>query len=465
MKTMALTVAMLFAATAAHTASTAFVNVNVLPMTSDKVLRAQTVIVIDGKISAIGAVDDTPVPEESTVVDGTDRYLLPGLAEMHGHVPGASSEGLDRTLGLYVANGVTTVRGMLGQPSHLELQDAILDGRTLGPRLITSGPSFNGQSVGSTADAVRMVREQRDAGYDFLKIHPGLSRAEFDAVAETANRLGIPFAGHVPEDVGIHAALKAGMATIDHLDGYLQALLPPNVDPSGGLGGFFGVLVAGAADESKIKPLAEATAEAGVWIVPTESLFEHVTSAVDPEEMAGWPEMRYMPAATVEEWAERKRYIVNDVSFEPAVAARAIELRRDLIVALHEAGAGLLLGSDSPQIFNVPGFSLHRELGYLVEAGLSPYEALQTGTVNPAVFFGRTDRFGSIEPGLDADLLLLDDNPLSDIGNIKRIHGVMLRGRWLTRQDLERILAKFCSSEECNRSAAGGIQVIIWPQP
>lgn len=424
-------------------ADTAFVNVNVLTMTSEEVLRAQTVIVTDGRIDHLGSVEETPVPEAARVIDGTDRWLMPGLAELHAHVPAASSDELERVFALYVANGVTTVRGMLGRPSHLALRRALAHGEVFGPRLITSGPSFNGNSVQDVAEAERRVREQRAAGYDFLKIHPGLTRAEFEAVADTANELGMPFAGHVPAAVGVDAALEAGMATIDHLDGYMQALLPPNVDPSGGLGGFFGLLLAGEADASKIRPIAARTAAAGVWNVPTQSLFEHVTSAVDPEAMAQWPEMRYMPAATVLNWVRSKREVVGDSAFDPGLAVRAIELRRALILALQEAGAGLLLGSDSPQIFNVPGFSLHRELGYLVASGLTPFEALRAGTVSPAVYFGRTAEFGAVEPGLAADLLLLDDNPLADIAHTRRIHGVMLRGRWLSREDLDALLERF----------------------
>jgi imidazolonepropionase-like amidohydrolase len=438
-----MTLTLFLYAIAAHAADTAFLNVNVLPMTSDEILRAQTVIVTDGRISRIGGVKETPVPEDARVIDGTDRYLIPGLAEMHAHVPPSQSGELERVLGLYVANGVTTVRGMLGRPFHLDLQEALANGDVLGPRLVTSGPSFNGNSVDGEDQAAQMVREQHGAGYDFLKIHPGLSRAEFSAIAGAANELGMPFAGHVPSAVGVAAALEAGIATIDHLDGYMQALLPPNVDPSGGFGGFFDVLIAGVADGSKIRPLAEATADAGVWNVPTQALFEHVVSAVDPAEMAKWPEMQYMPAATVEEWVQRKREITNDPAFEPAVAARAIELRRALILAMHEAGVGLLLGSDSPQIFNVPGFSLHRELGFLVAAGLTPYEALRTGTVNAAAFFGAADDYGTIEPGLAADLVLLDDDPFADIANSRRVHGVMLRGQWLSREDLDELLARF----------------------
>lgn len=423
-------------------ADTAFLNVNVLTMRSPEVLTGQTVLVSDGRIARIGPVESVPIPDGAQVIDGTDRWLMPGLAELHAHVPPADSPDLERVLALYVANGVTMVRGMLGQPSHLELRRALEAGDVLGPRLFTSGPSFSGQSVAGVEDAIGRVRAQSDAGYDFLKIHPGLSRAEFAAVARTAGELGMRFAGHVPVEVGLHAALEAGMASIDHLDGYLQALVPPHVDPSGGYGGFFGVLLAGEADAASIGPLAERTAAAGVWVVPTQTLFEHATAAVDPEAMAAWPEMRYMPAATVAQWVEAKRRIAGERGFDPALAARAIELRRRLILALHEAGAGLLLGSDSPQVFNVPGFSLHRELALLVAAGLTPHAALETGTANAAAFFGLADA-GAVAPGFVADLVLLDDDPLADIGNTRRVHGVMLRGRWLSREDLDTLLAPF----------------------
>jgi imidazolonepropionase-like amidohydrolase len=424
--------------------STAFVNVNVIPMTSESVVASQTVVVVNGVIQSIGPVVDTPVPENATVVDGTDRYLIPGLAEMHGHVPGGGSANLNRILGLYVANGVTTVRGMLGQPSHLELREQIASGEILGPRLITSGPSFNGRSVSGVRAAEAMVREQHAAGYDFLKIHPGLSLDEFDAIAETANELGMPFAGHVPEDVGVPRALAAGMATIDHLDGYMQTLLRPNEDPSGGLSGFFGVFIADQADPSKIDAIAAATAAAGVWNVPTESLFEHMTAPdTSPDDLADRPEMKYMPASTVAQWQRAKADLLGDTNYVAATAIRAIALRQQLLRALHTAGAGLLLGSDSPQIFNVPGFALHHELAYVVDAGLSPYAALQTGTVNPARFFDHEQVFGSIQEGLVADLVLLDSNPLVDISNSRRIHGVMLRGNWLARADLDEILGRF----------------------
>lgn len=422
--------------------STAFINVNLISMLDEQVTPAQTVIVSDGRIVAIGHVDVTELPGDAIVVDGTDRYLLPGLVEMHGHITSTRSASLDSTLGLFVANGVTTVRGMLGQRTHLELRQKILDQTVLGPRLITSGPSFNGDTVDGAEQARQRVQSQFQEGYDFLKIHPGLSRAEFMAIAETADELGIPFAGHVPSDVGVPSALDAGIATIDHLDGYLQTLISPHEAPSGGLGGFFGLLLAAHADETRIATIAAATAAAGVWNVPTESLFEHLANDVAPEDMRSWPEMRYVSAATVRQWVSTKQQLLDDDEFDIELGMRAIDLRRKLIMALHQAGAGLLLGSDSPQRFNVPGFALHRELSFLVAAGLSPYEALRTGTVNPAVFFGMDAELGTIEVGKIADLVLLDQNPLSDIENSRRVHGTMLRGRWVSRPQLDIILAR-----------------------
>ncbi len=425
----------------ASEASTAFINVNVLPMTSETVVAGQTVIVRNGIIESIGAVDSTPVPKDAEVVDGTDRFLMPGLAEMHAHIPGAASQNLDRVLTLFVANGVTTVRGMLGQPSHLKLRQQLLDGDKFGPRLITSGPSMNGNSVAGAADAARQVRAQHAAGYDFIKIHPGLSADEFATIAATAAELDMPFAGHVPVATGVEGALAVGMAAIDHLDGYFAALIPANVDRSGGYGGFFDVLLAGQVTEDRIAEIAALTATAGTWNVVTESLFEHRVSDVSIVELSNRAEMRYMPKATIQQWASAKQRQLDDRGFSPELAGLAIRIRRELILELHKAGARLLLGSDAPQVFNVPGFSVHRELSFLVAAGLTPFEALQTGTTAAAEFLGTNT--GVIAVGRDADILLLDANPFVDIRNSRRVHGVMTRGIWYSSIDIEQRLANY----------------------
>ena len=445
MNRLLLLVVSLLAVAAVEAASTAFVNVNVVPMVTATVIEGQTVVVDSGLIVAIGDVESLPVPDDATVVDGTDRFLMPGLAEMHAHVP-ATADNLDRVFTLFVANGVTTVRGMLGHPSHLELRQQLLGGEVFGPRLITSGPSMNGNSVSGAADAERKVRAQHAAGYDFIKIHPGLSADEFTAIATTAAEVGMPFAGHVPVAVGLDGVLSAGMATIDHLDGYFAAMLPPNADPSGGYGGFFDVLLADQVVADQIPQIVARTASAGTWNVPTESLIEHLVADISVADLRGRPEMRYMSEETVERWVRAKEQQMNERGFDTAVGARAIELRRELILALHEAGAGLLLGSDAPQIFNVPGFSLHRELGFLVSAGLTPYAALRSGTVAAAEFLGTNT--GTVVVGRDADLVLLDANPLLDIRNTRRIHGVMVRGDWFSSIVLAERLGKLAATDD-----------------
>jgi imidazolonepropionase-like amidohydrolase len=414
---------------ATSAASTAFVNVNLIPMTSEIVVAGQTVVVEDGIIVAIGGVNELTVPESAKSVDGSGRYLMPGLAEMHAHVPDPGSENFDRYMVLFVANGVTTIRGMLGQPSHLSLRQQILNDEIFGPRLITSGPSLNGNSVSSVADGKQQVIAQQAAGYDFLKIHPGLSLEEFTAIAETANELGIPFAGHVPSAVSLDKALSLGMASIEHLDGYMPALLPADSGRTGGNAGLF-------------MEVAAQTAKAGSWNVPTQSLIEHLaTNTVTIAELRNRPEMHYMPRKTVQEWLSitEKERKVEGLTAE--IAARAIEVRRKLILALHESGAGLLLGSDAPQILNVPGFSIHRELELIVAAGLTPFEALQTGTTAVAEYLGTNT--GAIAVGREADLILLDTSPLVDITNSNNIHGVMLRGTWLSKSDLHERLSTY----------------------
>lgn len=426
--------------------TTVFVNVNIVPMTTEVVLSGQTVIVARGKIANIGPVESVPIPEDAQIVDGTDRFLMPGLAEMHAHVTGTRPAEIDRLFMLFVANGITTIRGMLGQYSHLDLRARLETGEVFGPRFVTSGPSLNGRSVSSAADAARQVREQHAAGYDFIKVHPGLTAEEFAALAATANELGMPYAGHVPVAAGVREALRSHMATIDHLDGYFVALLPPDSHGSGGFGGFFDVMLARELDSEKIAALAAATAMAGTWNVPTQVLVEQMVDGTSVTDLRNRSEMRYVPESTVNDWVIAKERQLAERGFDPETAALAIDLRRRLILALHDSGAGLLLGSDAPQIFNVPGFSAHRELDVLVAAGLTPYEALQTGTSAVAKFLGSNT--GVVAVGKEADLILLDANPLEDIRNSRRIHGVMLRGQWLPASELEQRLAAYLTRDD-----------------
>jgi imidazolonepropionase-like amidohydrolase len=279
-----------------------------------------------------------------------------------------------------------------------------------------------------------MVREQKAAGYDMLKIHPGLDLARYDAIVGTAREVGIPFAGHVPDGVGLARALEAGQATVDHLDGYvvLMAGKGPGTD-----GGLFGMSVVDSIDDGSIPEIARRTREAGVWNVPTNSLPRHLLQASPSlDDMMAWEEMRYVPAAMRADWRNVRGNIQEGPGFTADRARRYLAARDKMVKALQDAGAGLLLGSDSPQWFNVPGFALHRELRYLVDAGLTPYQALASGTANVARFLGKSEEFGTVAVGRRADLILLEANPLADVANVRRRAGVMLGGRWHSESSL-----------------------------
>jgi imidazolonepropionase-like amidohydrolase len=367
---------------------------------------------------------------------------------MHAHIPGgqAADSVVERTLFLYVAGGITTVRGMLGHPRHLELRARAARDDLISPTIYTSGPSFNGNSVPTPESAAMMVTEQKSAGYDFLKIHPGIKRDAFDTLVATAQRVGIRFAGHVPLDVGLQRALDARYATIDHLDGYLEAMVRAGAPVSPANSEFFGLNLGEHLDESKLPALVQATKQAGVWNVPTQVLLENLVLAESAEALARRPEMRYVSAKNLSQWADMKASLLGETGSSQQSARRMIEVRRKLLKALHAGGAGLLLGSDAPQVYNVPGFSTHRELESLVAAGLTPYQALETGTRNVAVFFGTLAQTGTVEVGKRADLVLLDANPLSDIRNSSRRAGVMLRGRWFPKAEIDSRLAAIAKS-------------------
>ena len=423
----------------------AFVDVTVIPMNRQQELPHQTVVVQGGRVSAMGPSDRVKVPPGSGRIDGRGKFLMPGLAEMHAHIPSGEQPDsiIERTLFMYVARGITTIRGMLGHPEHLELRTRAARGELLSPTIYTSGPSFNGNSVPTPEAAARMVTEQKAAGYDFLKIHPGIRSEVFDTLAATARRAGIHLAGHVPEEVGLQRALAAGYITIDHLDGYVEAMARGGTSEESA---FFGLNLGERLDQSRMPALVRATKDARVWNVPTQVLMENLVPSVSLDVLQQRPEMRYVSRETQSKWAEVKRSMLKETGSTPASVAKTMDVRRKLIKALHQAGAGLLLGSDAPQIYNVPGFATHRELESLVGAGLTPYEALETGTRNIAAFFGTLPTTGTIEVGKQADLILLDANPLNDIRNTARQSGVMVRGRWLPKAEIETRLATIARS-------------------
>jgi imidazolonepropionase-like amidohydrolase len=423
-------------------ATYAFTNVNVVPMDSDRVLADQTVVVQAGRITAVGPAASVRVPAGAVRIEGRGRYLLPGLAEMHGHIPGGASAALaEDVLFLYVAAGATTVRGMQGHPSQLELKRRVEAGELLGPRMWLAAPPLSGgaNSAATPENAERLVRAAKDAGFDLLKVHEGIPAESYAAIVRTAREVGLPWGGHVSEYVGVAGALAARQSTIDHIDDYLDAMQPPGSPALAASGAERVRLLPLHADESRIPELARRTREAGVAIVPTQILWEVLRGARAPETMIDRAENRYMPRMMVDGWAMQVGQIHGNASRESA--AREVVLRNRLLKAMSDEGVLILMGTDAPQLFSVPGFSLYRELPVMVDAGMSPYEVLRSGTVNVALFFGIEDEAGTVAVGRRADLLLLEANPLDDIRAVERKAGVMVDGRWLSRAYLDERLA------------------------
>ena len=417
---------------------TAFVDVTIIPMDRERSVPHQTVVVRGDRIAATGPVGSVAVPAGATRVDGRGKHLMPGLAEMHAHIPGGQAPDsiVERVLFLYVSGGITTIRGMLGHPRHLELRARAARNELVSPTIYAAGLSLNGNSLPTPDSAVKAVEQQKAAGYDLLKIHPGLKLEVFDAVVRTARRVGIRFAGHVPAEVGLARAIEARYWSIEHLDGYVEAMLRPDSPVPASESAFFGMNLGEHLDESKLPGLVRATKAAGVWNVPTQVLMENLI-AVPAEELRRRPEMRYVADSTVTKWTETRTSVLRETGSSAESARKMLEVRRRLIRELHAAGAGLLLGSDAPQVWNVPGFSTHRELESLVAAGLTPWQALEAGTRSVALFFGTLDSTGTVEQGKRADLILLDADPLADIRNTTRRAGVMLRGRWLPQAEIQ----------------------------
>ncbi len=414
-------------------------DVHVVDVTGGTILEHQNVVVDSGKIKSISGEQLQP-GAYNKVVMGSGKYLLPGLAEMHAHIPNPSTsrERLEETLFLYLSNGVTTIRGMLGHPAHLQLREQVNQGSLLSPRIFTSSPSLNGNTVNTTVAADSLVRAYTRAGYDFLKIHPGIPLEPFNTLVATARETGISFAGHVPVAVGIRHALQSQYASIDHVDGFLEGLVPESAGVNPSENGFFGYNFTKLADPGLIDPLVAMARENKVWIVPTQSLFERWFAPALADSLLAQAEMKYMPASTLENWRQSKmQYTGPDSGFDSDSWEVFIGLRRQLIKSLQEKGHGMLLGSDAPQVFNVPGFSIHHEIDGMERAGLTPVQILRSGTVNPARFFGMENQFGAVAEGMDADLLLIDANPLDDLDALKEVSGVMVRGRWIDKAAID----------------------------
>lgn len=416
-------------------------NVNIVTMDGEEVLENQAIYVSDGYIKdIIPQSPKTPRMTADLVVDGRGAYIYPGLAEFHAHLPvsnDGSTQLQEESLWLYLANGVLRIRSMLGHPTHVALRSKVNSGELMGPRVFISGPSFNANSVTSPDQAAQMVREQKASGYDHLKIHPGVELDEMWAISKTAKELGIPFGGHVPLAVGIDNALASGFKSVEHMDGYMEGLLPDDLEIDITTSGPFNLKLVGQVQMEKLPALIQETLDQGTYIAPTLTLFDRYFGYIPADEFRKAPEMKYLPGPLIQQWVNTKKQLERAGMLDEANVAPYLAFRRKLFMELHQASVPMILASDSPQVFNVPGFSIQHEIALMSEAGMSNYEILKTGSVVPAQYMGRENEWGKIKKGMAADFVMVDKNPLEDLKTLQNPKGVMMAGEWLSQEKLQ----------------------------
>jgi imidazolonepropionase-like amidohydrolase len=415
--------------------TTAFVNVNVIPMDRERILERQTVIIRGDRIHEIGPASRVKAPEAAIVIDGSDKYLLPGLADMHAHIL------VEDELVLFIANGVTTVRNMWGDSEILEWRDRINRGDLMGPTIYTAGPIIDGDppiwpgsaTITTPEQARKVVTEQKTAGFDFLKVYGNLSIGGYDALVLQANKENIPVAGHVPSAVGLDRVLSARQKCIEHLDGYATWLTLNSRQRSD----FSYVFDWLQLDAGKISAIVRKTREANTWNCPTLVVYEKWVPPHDAEAMLEREEYRYVEPTMLDYHIPGNNYLKDFTSEMYEAVAAGNTARKQFTKALHDGGARILLGTDCANPYVIHGFSLHEELQNFVGAGLTPYQAIKAGTHDAAEYFDALEEFGTVAVGRRADLILVQDNPLEDVTKVAERVGVMVRGQWYPQTELQ----------------------------
>jgi imidazolonepropionase-like amidohydrolase len=411
-------------------------------MNRETILPGQTVVVEKGRIIQVGESREVVVPADAIVVDGRGRYLMPGLVDMHTHTWGEAD------FFLFLANGVTTIRNMWGSGRQLAWRKRIAEGTLLGPTIYTTGPLIDGEPpiwntskvIASREQAEEEIARESELGYDFVKVYNRLSLPVYEAIVASAKKHGMRVTGHVPEAVGLERALKAGQ-TIEHLTGYIDAVQADYSPVKGQSVLQLRLKKIDFIDENKIPRMVDATVAANAWNCVTLIVNTKFVPAEEARELLWHPSMRFVTPGQLASWDPTKDFRLRGSTREDFERRRKEDaFRRKLVGLLHHAGAHILLGTDTPNPFVVPGFSIHEELQNLVDAGLSPYEAIRAGTKDAAEFLGASNEFGVVEVGKRADLILVEANPLESVRNVSRRAGVMVRGRWFAEAELLRML-------------------------
>lgn len=449
----------------------ALTHVTVIDATGSRPQPNMTVLVRGERIVALGRYGDVPIPRGAQVVNLTGKFLIPGLCDMHVHSAGL--EAVDPPL--YLANGVTTVREMSGSPLLHEWRDRVEDGTLLGPRSVIASPLVDGSpslwtglgapyiEVGTEAEARQAVRRVKQDGADFVKVYTRLSRANYHAIADEARRQGIPVAGHCPDTVPITEASDAGQRSFEHLfwtwfatssrEAEIRRALADIAIEPGGYNSWFHQITpiewtaAHSYDARKAATVFGRLAANRSRQVPT-LVMHHVLDR--PEDVPPADDrlktddrLKYVPAPVLEQW----QWALEEL-YKAGRTPQEIEQRRELfghrlrlVGEMRRAGVPVLAGTDTGTPYCFPGFGLHDELALLVRAGLTPMQALQAATIEPARYLGVHESVGTVSRHKIADLVVLDANPLDDIRHTQRIHAVLVRGRLITAQHRARMLA------------------------
>jgi len=426
-------------------------------------LHPGTTIVVDSNRIASVELSSANARPKGRVVDAKGQYVIPGLWDMHTHVyfGWPRDFGDSYVLPLFIANGITGIRDMGSDlDAVLGARSDVAKHRLVGPRMVVSGPMLDGPKVAFAASmAIATPEDGRKAvdtlgarGVDFIKIQSGVPRDAYFAIADEAKKRGIVFDGHVPDAIRASEAVSAGQRTFEHLIGIFEASTPDEdslITRRYGAGG----------DSAANKYLAvfldhyDATREANiikllltntVWQCPT-LYWERGQWLVDVIDYTKDPDIAYTPRTWVtKKFPEMQKAIAGSMDTDPlGVRRRFVDHELEIVHRLHAAGVPLLAGTDTPAGVDVtPGISLHLELQRFVDAGLTPLEALQTATINPARFLGKTSDFGSVEAGRIADLLILRANPLEKIANTRAIAGVVADGRYWSQAEIDQLRAR-----------------------